>query len=147
MKIGELAKGAGISVSAIRFYERQGLMPRPTRRESGYREYSEADLDRLRLIVAAKKRRFPLSIIRLSLDAVDGADEPCSEIARIVETRLKEIELEINDLSNLRDHLHAQLRAWRAGSLPAAECLCAILQTDALNQTGKPSPPGGRVAG
>ncbi|MCH8275516.1 MAG: MerR family transcriptional regulator [Armatimonadetes bacterium] len=141
MKIGELAEQAGISVSTIRFYERQGLMPEPNRRESGYREYAETDVDRLRLIVAAKKRRFPLSIIRLCLDAVDGADEPCGEIARIVETRLKEIEQEITDLSTLRGHLRAQLQAWRAGSLPAADCLCAILQTDALNNTEKSPPP------
>lgn len=65
MRIGELAQQAGISVSAVRYYEAQGLMPRPQTRESGYRDYTAGDLERLRLIVAAKPLRFPLRLIRL----------------------------------------------------------------------------------
>ena len=40
MKIGEVAKAAGVGIDAVRFYERQGLLPEPARRPSGYREYS-----------------------------------------------------------------------------------------------------------
>jgi hypothetical protein len=44
VKVGELAKQAGISVSTVRFYEAQGLMPKPRTRESGYREYEQSVL-------------------------------------------------------------------------------------------------------
>jgi len=132
MRIGELAKKAEISVSTVRFYEAQGLMPKPQTRESGYREYQQIDLARLRLIVAAKRKRFPLKLVRFALEALDQESEPCREIAGLVEERIKTIGREINDLQRLKAHLEGQLRAWERGTLPKAECLCAILQTDAL---------------
>lgn len=134
MKIGELAKEAGVSVSTVRFYERQGLMPKPPTRESGYREYSDSDLDRLRLIIAAKRQRFSLKLIRTALAALDQEPEPCAEIASIVNDRIMTIGREIRDLQRLQAHLEAQLKAWERGILPKAECLCAILQTDALRE-------------
>lgn len=132
MKIGKLAKEAGISVSTLRFYEAQGLMPKRQTRESGYREYEQWDLDRLRLILTAKGQRFPLGLIRQILSALDEEPEPCAEVAEIVEARLKTIGREIRDLQRLQAHLEAQLGAWKRGELPTAQCLCAILQTDAL---------------
>ena len=51
MQIGELAKRAGVSVQTIRFYERQGLLPEPQRKDSGYRIYGEGDLRRLRFVI------------------------------------------------------------------------------------------------
>lgn len=134
MKIGELARATGVEVSTIRYYERVGLMPKPATRESGYREYSEGDLDRLRLIVAAKRQRFPLSLILVLLNALDDP-EPCQEIASLVRGRVSVLDREIAELQELRLRLAGQLRAWNLGTLPKADCLCAILQTDALTPT------------
>ncbi len=132
MRIGELAKQGGISVSTVRFYETQGLMPKPETRESGYREYRAEDLERLRLIVSAKRQRFPLGLIRTVLSALDNEPKPCEDIAEIVKDRIKTIGREISDLQRLQTHLKGQLEAWERGTLPKAECLCAILQTNAL---------------
>lgn len=131
MRIGELAAEAGVHVSTVRYYERQGLMPKPVTRESGYREYSELDLERLKLIVAAKRQRFPLSLIQVCLSALEQ-EEPCQEIATIVKGRVIALDKEIADLQELRIRLSSQLRAWELGTLPKAQCLCSILQTDAL---------------
>lgn len=115
----------------MRFYEAQGLIPKPQTRESGYREYEEVDLDRLRLILTAKGQRFPLGLIRNVLSAIDNDPQPCQEVAEIVQAKLKTIGREIRDLQRLQAHLEAQLRAWKRGELPTGECLCAILQTGA----------------
>lgn len=131
VKIGELAREAGVSVSTVRFYEKQGLMPKPSTRESGYREYEQTDLDRLRLVLTAKALRFPLGLIKNVLSAIDSDPQPCAEVAEIVEAKMKTIGREICDLQGLQAHLGAQLEAWKRGELPTAECLCAILQTDA----------------
>lgn len=128
MKIGELSKQTGISVSAIRYYERQGLLSEPERRESGYREYTEADAQRVRLIAAAKMQSFPLKVIRLCLDALEGAEEPCREVAGIVHQRLRQIDSEIEELTRLRSALSQRLQAFEEGSLEKGECLCAILE-------------------
>lgn len=137
MKIGELAKRAGISVSTVRFYEAQGLMPKPQTRESGYREYEQEDLDRLHLILTAKAQRFPLGLIKTVLTALDNDPQPCENIAEIVEGRIKTIGREIRDLQRLQARLEAQLEAWKRGTLPTAQCLCAILQMEAPTETKK----------
>jgi arsenate reductase len=55
VRIAELARRAGIATSAIRWYEGAGVLPRPARRPNGYREYGEADLSRIRLVVALRR--------------------------------------------------------------------------------------------
>ena len=55
MKIAELARRTGIATSAVRFYEEMGVLPAAARRANGYREYDEADLARLRLVVALRR--------------------------------------------------------------------------------------------
>lgn len=54
MKVSELARHVGIAPSAIRFYEAEGILPAPERRDSGYREYNERDLCRVRVLVTLK---------------------------------------------------------------------------------------------
>lgn len=132
MKIGELSIRTGISVSAIRYYERQGLLGEPERSESGYRRYGEDDVQRVLLISAAKTQRFPLKTIRLCLDALDGGEEPCREVATIVRKRLAQIESEIAELSRLRKTLFQRLQAFESGTLDGAESLCAILEADPI---------------
>ena len=60
LRIGELARRVGVSTDAVRFYEREGLLPRPARRDNGYRVYSEADAEHLRLLVDLRSLEIPL---------------------------------------------------------------------------------------
>ncbi|MEO7323574.1 MAG: MerR family transcriptional regulator, partial [Dokdonella sp.] len=62
--IGEIAKRAGVGIDTVRYYERSDLLPRPTRRASGYREYEVSDVRRLRFIRRAKEIGFSLDEIR-----------------------------------------------------------------------------------
>ena len=55
MRIAELARRAGTAASAVRWYEEAGVLPPASRRPNGYREYSDADLARLRLVVALRR--------------------------------------------------------------------------------------------
>jgi arsenate reductase (thioredoxin) len=55
MKIAELARRAGVAASAVRFYEETAILPAPPRLANGYREYGEADLARLSLVVALRR--------------------------------------------------------------------------------------------
>lgn len=55
MKIAELAMRVGIAASAVRWYESQGIIPEAPRRENGYREFGDADLARLRLVVSLRR--------------------------------------------------------------------------------------------
>ncbi|HDR2754059.1 MULTISPECIES: MerR family transcriptional regulator [Enterobacter] len=64
MKIGELAKITGITPSRIRFYEAEGLLPRPSRQGNGYRTYSAQAANLLKIIDNAQRTGFSLEQIR-----------------------------------------------------------------------------------
>jgi len=55
MRISELARRAGVTPSAVRWYEQEGVLPAPDREDNGYRDYAEADLARLRLVVSLRR--------------------------------------------------------------------------------------------
>jgi DNA-binding transcriptional MerR regulator len=60
MRIGELAREVGVSTDTVRFYERSGWLPRASRRENAYREYAEADVEHLRLLIDLRRLEIPL---------------------------------------------------------------------------------------
>ena len=86
MRIGTLTQRLGTTTHAVRFYERHGLLPAPERTENGYREYSEADAERLRLLRATPARPLaqpgrPARRARCSLTSApicDGASPRCA---------------------------------------------------------------------
>jgi DNA-binding transcriptional MerR regulator len=61
MRIGELASDLGVSADTLRYYERDGLLPRPPRGENGYREYGPADRERVRLLLDLRRLDVPLA--------------------------------------------------------------------------------------
>jgi len=81
MTIGKLAKRAGVGVETIRFYERKGLLPEPPRRYSGYREYPESAIDRVRFIRRAKELGFTLKEIGELLELRIRPGTTCRQMA------------------------------------------------------------------
>ena len=74
MQIGQLATQAGVAIDTVRYYERQGLLPPPERRASGYRQYGQPDIARLRFIRRAKELGFSLQEIQDLLRLSGQAD-------------------------------------------------------------------------
>jgi MerR family mercuric resistance operon transcriptional regulator len=64
MRIGELARTAGVQIGTLRFYEREGLLPKPGRTRSGYRDYTPRDAERVHFIRACQEIGFTLSDVR-----------------------------------------------------------------------------------
>jgi DNA-binding transcriptional MerR regulator len=60
VRIGELADQVGVSTDTVRFYERSGWLPRATRSDNAYREYSDADVEHLRLLIDLRRLDLPL---------------------------------------------------------------------------------------
>ena len=81
--IGEVSEAIGLSLRTIRHYEETGLAPPSGRTAGGVRLYTEADIDRLRLIMVMKPLGFSLEEMRLVFEATDAlaADGPASELA------------------------------------------------------------------
>jgi MerR family copper efflux transcriptional regulator len=101
--IGNLARAADVSVETVRYYERRGLLERPVRRGSEYREYSDDDVARLRFIRRAKALGFTLAEIRELLHA---ADSRCADgVLVAARAKLAQVDDEAAELGALRDRL------------------------------------------
>lgn len=126
LTIGQVAKGGGVNVETIRYYERQGLIPPPPRRESGYRQYPEDTVNRVRFIKRAQELGFSLKEISdlLSLRVVPGVN--CSEVKRRAEAKIANIEEKIFTLQGMKQAL-AKLATTCSGRGPTSEC--PILET------------------
>lgn len=99
MTIGQLAKRADVNPQTIRYYEREGILPEPTRRvESGYREYSEADLGTLLFIRNAQAAGFKLSQIQEILVASANRSPDCDNIRRLIQERKAEVSEKLRSL-------------------------------------------------
>ena len=131
LKIGELAKRAGCTVKAVRFYEAKGLLPSPPRSPSGYRLYSEGHLRRLQVIQRSKVLGLSLAKIRTLVGHLSegrrsgGRLRP--HLERLIREELKEIETKRGQLDVLRAELEALLAKIHDadGALPRELCVCA----------------------
>ncbi|TBL57664.1 Zn(2+)-responsive transcriptional regulator [Hafnia paralvei] len=105
-RIGQLAKLAGVTPDTVRYYEKQKMMDHEVRTESGYRLYTDHDLQRLRFIRYAKQLGFTLESIRELLSIrVDPKHHTCQESKSIVDARLLEVESKIHELELMRQSL------------------------------------------
>jgi len=136
MKIGELAERSGVPASTIRYYEKEGLLPKAQRGANGYRDYQDGALERLDLIQLGQNLGFSLDAIRtvagLHGDALKDA------LLGKLEARLEEI-----------DRLSAILAAQRSSVLEAKERVqaaaasgeCRVQAAWEISQTPGPSSP------
>jgi Hg(II)-responsive transcriptional regulator len=92
MTVGRVAEIAGIGVETVRFYEKSGLLEKPARRPSGYREYDEQTVNRLRFIQRAKDLGFSLIEIKELLGLRAGSGQRCDDVRERAETKIAEIE-------------------------------------------------------
>ncbi len=110
MKIGGLAEEAGVSAQAIRFYEREGLLPRPERAANGYRQYNPSAAERILLIGAAQAAGFTLAEIRHLPGMEDGRREDCGEMREELDRKIGVVDKQIAALRQARARL-VKLRA------------------------------------
>ena len=130
MQIGEVAKNVGVSVQTVRFYEGQGLMPSPPRKESGYRLYAEADLKRLLFIRQAKALGFSLDEIRTILRMREAGQCPCASVLRLAEQHLKTVEHQIRHLTTFQDEVRRAIRKWKKSGRQqlSADDFCILIE-------------------
>jgi MerR family transcriptional regulator, copper efflux regulator len=105
MTIGRLSERTGVSIDTVRFYERKGLLPPPARRASGYREYHESDIDRLRFIRRSKELGFTLAEIGELLSLSGNRRGDMRGVRRKAEQRLQQVERKIEELQRVKGGL------------------------------------------
>lgn len=113
--IGQIAQQASVAASAIRYYEREGLLPQPERTH-GQRRYTQQTLRRLEVIGIAKRAGFTLDDVRLLLDASDAGEPSHAQLRELAERKLPEV-----------DALIARAQAMREWLVTAQRCTCSSL--------------------
>jgi MerR family transcriptional regulator, copper efflux regulator len=111
MQIGIVAKKIGLSVDAIRFYERNSLLPRAARTQGGFRRYGESDLETLAFIRRIQGLGFKLSEIRSLLKLRGNRLQPCAPVRRRLQEKLVDVRRRLTDLQKLEHELRLALRS------------------------------------
>lgn len=105
LTIGHLARQTGTKVETIRFYEKNGLLPQPSRTGGNYRSYEQGHLNRLSFIRRARELGFSLDQIREFLNLADDRSQSCAAVDAIAKAHRKEVERKIEDLIALKSEL------------------------------------------
>ena len=131
LKIGALARQAQCQTETVRFYEREGLLPAPTRSAGNYRLYGRAHLERLAFIRNCRALDMTLDEIRQLLRFRDLPQDNCAAAHALLDEHVAHVAARIAELQQLQQ----QLKALRRQCQPArVERECGIL--DGLSHTG-----------
>lgn len=123
--IGTVAKRVGVAIDTIRYYEREGLLPAPMRRASGYRSYGESTIRQLRFIRRAKELGFTLEEIRELLALSADRQRGVEAVKQRAQQRLALLEQRIGELQRVRDGLEQLVNACPGHGAPEQ---CPILR-------------------
>lgn len=132
LTIGQLAKRANVNLESIRYYERRGLISKPPRNESGYRQYSQGDSIRIQFIKRAQALGFSLKEISELLSLRMEPDMTCGDVKARVEIKIAEVENRIEALEQIRKAL-LRLANKCTGRGPIGQCPF-IKELEAINK-------------
>lgn len=120
MRIGMLARRLGTTPHAVRFYERRGLLPAPERTGSGYRDYTDRDVERLRLLLGLRDLGLALDqAAELATMCSDGrCDEVSNELRELIRSKRRELRERARELSYLDGRLAHLEGSLEAGARP-----------------------------
>jgi DNA-binding transcriptional MerR regulator len=115
MKIGEVAKQAGVSVDTVRYYERVGVLPAAERRPSGYREFAPGAVGRIELTRELQALGFTLTEVVDALAAHDVGGATCETERWRLDAALARVDGRLAELQALRDRIADARQACRDG--------------------------------
>jgi MerR family transcriptional regulator, mercuric resistance operon regulatory protein len=124
LAIGVLSKRTRCKVETIRYYEKAGLLPAPSRSPGGYRLYSNAHLKRLSFIRRARALGFSIDEVRKLLKLADERKRPCAEVRGVAAAHLEDVQAKIADLRAME----RVLRETVAGCADGRSADCPLIE-------------------
>jgi DNA-binding transcriptional MerR regulator len=138
LRIGELARRAGVSPDTIRHYERRGVLGEPDRASNGYREYREDTLKRILAVRGALGVGFTLEELAAIARERARGGTPCRRVRNLAEQKLAHVEARLVELGEVRDELRRLVAEWdrRLARTPAGRRAGLL---DSLESDSRPS--------
>lgn len=127
LMIGELARQAGVTAKAIRFYEAKRVLPQPTRSTNGYRLYGADALQALTFVKQATGLGLTLAEIREIIAIRQGGQPPCTHVHRLLQDKARELDRKLRDLIDMRRQIRRSLATWSRGK-PGRAAVCAHIE-------------------
>jgi len=105
MKIGKVARQVDVSPSTIRYYEGAGLLPRASRDCHGYRDYDEADVERIKLVTGARRLGVSLADIKYIVAIHDDGEVPSPRILELIRQKALDVDERRSRLESSKEEL------------------------------------------
>lgn len=121
MQIKQLAQATGVEVETIRYYEKQGLLPVPPKRDNGYRDYDASHLERLAFIRHCRALDMPLASVAQLLGVLDDTSGDCSDVDALVAEQLSRVRARLKSMQALEKQL-VQLKSRCDGRHDGGHC-------------------------
>ncbi len=113
LQIGQMAQKSGMSIDTIRYYEKQGLLKKPTRSSGGFRTYPQEAVDQLIFIRKAQALGLTLKEIKKIMSCGDKGLEPCCDLTvDLFAAKINEFETKIHELQGMKKKLKTVLGGW-----------------------------------
>ena len=130
MQIKQLAARANVSPKTIRYYESIGVLPEPQRSTNGYRDYQETDLERLKLVLGARRLEFSLDDVTEIIAMRDRREAPCRVVLDKLTQKADEIAQRIVELQQLEQdlrHLYELGKTFPIDDVDGKTCVCHLV--------------------
>ncbi len=127
MKIGEVADRVGVNPKTIRFYESIGVLPEPPRMPSGYRDYEEEHVERLRFIKAAQRLGLKLEDIAEVMAFRDRGERPCDYVLDVVRREVDDLNARIREMRQLKRELEGLVAEAEQERAVQGEQYCSLI--------------------
>ena len=105
MNIGQAAEAAGVNAKMIRYYESIGLISEANRTDSGYRQYTEKDIQTLRFIKRSRDLGFSIERIKTLLSLWEDRGRKSGDVKKLARQYIAELDQDIEKLQSIRDQL------------------------------------------
>jgi MerR family mercuric resistance operon transcriptional regulator len=122
LKVGAVARAAGVGVQTLHYYERLGLLPKPQRSTTNYRLYSADAVRRVLFIKKAQALGFTLAEIKKILELKSHGRAPCRKVAELGEKHLRDIDARLAQLRRYRRAVAESLASWRQKTAHRRNC-------------------------
>lgn len=122
--IGQASRESGVNIETIRYYEREGIVPKPGRSAAGRRLYSKDEIAKLRFVKRCRDLGFPISIIQTFLSLTVEGDRSCGEVKAMAGSHLADVSAKIENLIQLQGALRSLSKNCDEGS-----AVCPMLDT------------------
>src|SRR6266851_10236946 len=130
LRIGEVARQAGVTAKAIRFYERKRILPPAKRAANRYRFYDDEAVGMLQFVKQATGLGLTLAEIKEIIAIRRGGRPPCAHVHRLLRDKAAELDHKLKDLLELRRRIRRSLTAWKQRPVVAA-AVCPHIETPA----------------